>query len=124
MKIEISFSVRGDVKKVERCIKRAYLVKELRRRDNALFSEIVRWRGKVFPVSISWKERPFGAHDGRCTTFWISIRVSEDHDLPSAFKLAIKVKDVIEKGLGKEARKHKDTISKILKEYNGGGKRK
>ena len=123
MKIEISFNIRGDVQKVKRCIKRAYIAKELRRRDNVLFSEILGWRGKVFPISISWKERPFDAHDGHSVAFWISIGVSEDHDLPSAFKLAIKVKEIIEKGLGKEARKHKDTISKILKEYNGGEKR-
>ena len=119
MKIEISFAVRGDVQKVQRSEMRAYILKELRRRDNVLFSEILGWKGKAFPISISWKERGFDAHDGHCTTFWISIGVSEDHDLPSAFKLAIKVKDVIEKGLGKEAIKHKDVISKILKEYNG-----
>ena len=123
MKIEISFSVQGDTRRVERSMRRAYLVKELRRKNNTIFNEILGWKGKIYPISISWKERPFDAHDGHSAIFWISIGVSEDHDLPSAFKLAIKVKDVIEKGLGKEAQKHKDTISKILKEYNGGGKR-
>ena len=124
MKVEISFSTRGDSRKVQRSEMRAYILKELRRRDNALLSEILGWKGKVFPLSISWKERGFNVHDGHSVAFWISVGVSEDHDLPSAFKLCLRIKEVIEKGLGKEAQKHKDVISKILKEYNGGGKRK
>jgi len=124
MRVEISFSIRGDARKVQRSTMRAYILKELRRRDNVLFSEILGWKGKAFPLSISWKERPFDAHDGHSVIFWISVGVSEAHDLPSAFKLCLMIKEVIERGLGKEAMKHKDTISKILKEYNGGGKRK
>jgi len=123
MKVEVSFSIGGDTKRVQRSTMRAYILKELRRKNNALFSEIVHWRGKVFPVSISWKERGFDTHDGHSVTFWVSAGVGEDHDLVSAFKLCLRIKEIIEKGLGKEAQKHKDVISKILKEYNGGGKR-
>ena len=123
MKIEISFAVRGDVQKVQRSTMRAYILKELRRRDNVLLSEILGWKGKIYPISISWKERPFDAHDGHSVTFWISVGVSEAHDLPSAFKLCLRIKEVIERGLGKEAQKHKEYLSKILKGYNGGEKR-
>jgi len=117
MKIEIDFSVRGDVKKVERSTMRAYILKELRRRNNTLFNEILQWKGKSFPISISWKEREFDTHDGHSATFWISARVSEDHDLSNAFALILKIKQIIKNGLGKEAVKYKEEIEKILKEY-------
>ena len=121
MKIEVSFSVRGDVRRVERSMMRAYILKEIRKRNVALFSEIIRWRGEVFPVAISWKEHE--TNNGRGASFWVSVIVKEDRDLTSAFRMVLGVKEAIEKGLGEDARKYKEEIEKILREYNG-GKRK
>jgi len=122
MKVEIDFSVRGDVRKVERSTMRAYILKELKRRDNNIFSEILQWKGKIYPVSISWKEHE--TNNGRGASFWVSVTVKESEDLTSAFKMALRVKEVVEKGLGKEAMKYKDTISKLLKGYNGRKKKR
>jgi len=111
MKVEISFSIRGNVRKVERSTMRAYILKELRRRNSDLFGEIIKWGGEAFPVFISWKEHE--TNNGRGASFWVSVSVKENKDLPNGFRLALKVKEVIEKGLGKEAMNSK--LRKSLK---------
>jgi len=121
MKIEVSFTIRGDAGRVERSIKRAYIAKELRRKNTGLFSEIIHWKGEVFPVAISWKEHQ--TSKGHGASFWVAVEVKEDRDLTSAFKMALRIKKAIEKGLGKEAQKHKDVIYALLKGYNGGRKK-
>ena len=117
MKIEVNFSVRGDTRRVERSMMRAYIIKELGRKNTDLFSEIIHWKGEVFPVAICWKEHQ--TSKGHGASFWVAVEVKEDRDLTSAFKMALRIKKAIEKGLGEEARKHKEYLSKILKEYNG-----